>query len=486
VRPRFDKTPITHIHNLDDDSLLNVFDLFRPSPLLKDEYGNMARVWGYWDRERWWYRLVQVCRRWRYLIFGSASHLRICLVWTPGMPVANMLAHSPPLPLTIDHYVSDVTAEDEEGILLALQHRERVRRIRLVMPISSLRKLITAIDGEFPALEVLNLRPRTKHDSRLILPSTFEAPQLRYLWLDYFASPIGSRLLTTAVGLVGLLLRRIHPPTYPHPNNLLQALSLLPQLEKLEIGFSLVPNPDVESQLLKTPIVTYAIFPDLHFLGFSGTSAYLEALLPYITTPLLETLSIHFFNQLTFSVPCLLQFMMTTENFKFRCVRFVVDYWAVYVFVYSSEARTEGASLRLCEFEVEVMCGQLDQQVSSVARIFNILSPLFSAVVELTLEYRGTSSSHQHNQADRTQWRELLGSFRNVKTIHVSGGLVSQLSHSLRSDGEPPLELLPELKELVCPVGSVQDKAFVPFIHEREVAGQPVNLIEETFPAGHF
>jgi len=480
VRPRFGKTPITHIHNLDDDSLLNIFYLRRPNPFSKDEYGNF--VWADRGSERWWYRLVQVCRRWRYLILGSASYLRICLVCTRGTPVANMLAHSPPLPLIIDHEIN-LTAEDEEGIILALQHRERVRRIRLVLPVSSLQKLITAIDDEFPALESLYLGPRTNHSSPLILPSTFEAPQLRYLWLNYFASPIGSRLLTTAVGLVRLLLRWINPSTYPHPNNLLQPLSLLPQLERLEIRFTLVLNPDFESQLLKTPIVTYAIFPNLHCLGFSGSSAYLEALLPYMTTPLLETLSIHFFNQLSFSVPCLLQFMMTTENFKFRSVKFVLRYWAAFVFVYS----TEGASLRLCDFEVKVICGQLDQQVSSVAQICNILSPLFSAVVELTLDYREpTSSSHQHNQADRTRWRELLGSFRNVKTIRVHDGLVSQLSHSLRSDGEPPLELLPELKELVCPVGSVQDKAFAPFIHEREVAGQPVNLIGETFPAGRF
>jgi len=392
-----------------------------------------------------------------------------------------MLAHSPPLPLIIYHD-DDPTTEDEEGIILALQHRERVRRIRFVMPVSRLQKLITAIDGEFPELEFLKLGPRKEHDSRLTLPSTFEAPQLRYLWLTYFASPIGSRLLTTAVGLVQLLLRWIDPSPYPHPNNLLQPLSLLPQLERLEIGFTLVLNPDFESQLLKTPIVTYAIFPHLHCLGFSGSSAYLEALLPYMTTPLLETLSIHFFNQLTFSVPCLLQFMMTTENFKFRSVKFSFNHWAIFVWVYSSE----GTSLRSCDFEVKVICRQLDQQVSSVAQICNILSPLFSAVVELTLDSRRTSSSRQHNQADRTRWRELLGSFRNVKTIRVPDGLVSRLSHSLRSDGEPPLELLPELKELVCPVGSVQDKAFVPFIHEREVAGQPVNLIGETFPVGRF
>jgi hypothetical protein len=63
----------------------------------------------------------------------SASYLGLCLVCTRGTPVADMLAHSPPLPLIIDHINQDpvTTAEDEEGILLALQHHDRVRRVRL-------------------------------------------------------------------------------------------------------------------------------------------------------------------------------------------------------------------------------------------------------------------------------------------------------------------------------------------------------------------
>jgi hypothetical protein len=138
---------------------------------------------------------------------------------------------------------------------------------------------------------------------------------------------------------------------------------------------------------------------------------------------------------------------------------------------------------------VDIYCEHLDWQVSSVAQIFIVLSPLFSDVVRLTLDYREhTLSSESHNQVDRAQWRELLGSFRNVKTLCVHNGLVRDLSRCLQSDGEPPLELLPELTELVCPVGSVNDQIFSAFVHEREVAGQPVpvKLIGKTFPVGRF
>ena len=68
-----------------------------------------------------------------------------------------MLTHSPPLPLIIDylHVVTNITAEDKEGILLALKHRDRVRRIRLRAFVISLERLVAAIEEGFPMLEYL-------------------------------------------------------------------------------------------------------------------------------------------------------------------------------------------------------------------------------------------------------------------------------------------------------------------------------------------
>ena len=71
-----------------------------------------------------------------------------------------------------------------------------------------------------------------------------------------------------------------------------------------------------------------------------------------------------------------------------------------------------------------------------------------------------------------------------MEILRVHKGLVEGVSRSLLLDGEQLLELLPDMKELVCPSGSVEDKSFAPFIHDREVAGQPVRLIGETFPVG--
>ena len=69
---------------------------------------------------------LHVCQRWRNLILGSASYLGLCLTCTSGKPIADMLAHSPPLPLIVDYdgETDNVCAKDEEGIALALEQHD--------------------------------------------------------------------------------------------------------------------------------------------------------------------------------------------------------------------------------------------------------------------------------------------------------------------------------------------------------------------------
>jgi hypothetical protein len=255
------------------------FLLYRPAEFDGDE-DNEERITGGkgWDRERWWYKLAQICQRWRSLVLGSASHLRVCLVCTYNTPVADMLAHSPALPLIIDFYSADqdITAEDEEGIFLALELRDRVRRVRIGAPVSKLQKLIMAMDQEYPVLEYLIMMIPTEDESTaLMLPETLQAPRLRNLLLRGFVLPIRPRLLTTAVGLVTLILVATNPSTYFQPNDPIRWLSFMPQLETLLICIIFpVPNRDVEKQLIHTPILTNVTLPNLRWFFFRGASAY--------------------------------------------------------------------------------------------------------------------------------------------------------------------------------------------------------------------
>src|SRR6267154_329791 len=468
----------TSIHILDDYSLLNIFHIYRPFLLGEEDHNVNIHFGGggRWVGERWWYRLANVCQRWRGLILESASYLGLCLVCTYGTPVADMLAHSPPLPLVIDYDGRDVTAEDEEAILLALEQRDRVRRIRFNLPVLQLQKFIVAIDGEYPILEHLILMDPLEDESTVLtLPETLETPHLRHLMIEC-SIPIRSQLLTTAVGLGTLNLALYHPSTYFQPTLLLQALSLMPQLEMLLIFFHFaVPNRDVERQLMRTPIMPLVTLPNLRTFAFEAVSAYSEAVLSRITASRLENLQICYLKQLTYSVSELLQFIGRTDNLRFDRAEFCFYSERVYVAVNPPET-----NISMAPFSINVGCWDLDWQVSSVAQIFNALSEIFSAVEHLTLAHEVHSrSSEEHNEVDRTEWRKLLRSFSNVKTLAIDDGLVDELSRCLRlEDGEHPLELLPELQELTCPGSGTAKEGFTSFIDARQNAGRSVTLIK--------
>jgi hypothetical protein len=174
---------------------------------------------------RWWYKLAHVCQRWRNLILGLASYLHISLVCTNGTLVANMLAHSPPFPLTVEYAGNDgITAEDEEGKILALRQRDHVRHLHLFFPFPDMRRFVVAIDEGFPTLEYLALQfePWPVELTALMLPETLQAPRLRHLVLRGFACPMRPRLHPTAVGLVALYLTIDHESDYFQPSVLLQ------------------------------------------------------------------------------------------------------------------------------------------------------------------------------------------------------------------------------------------------------------------------
>ncbi|KAI0247561.1 hypothetical protein BJV78DRAFT_1285467 [Lactifluus subvellereus] len=282
----------------------------------------------------------------------------------------------------------------------------------------------------------------------------------------------GTGALLTITGLITLWLNDIPPSAYFSPSYLLTRLSLMPQLESLAIRFySPLPNRDVERQLWDTPFMTHITLPSLRIVSFKGVSAYLEGLLARTSAPVLIKLGIELFNQLTFTVPRLLQLMDTSEIPSSSVVRLAFDNdFAEF------KAFPKGREIHY--FKVRMMCRHLDWQVSSAAQFLGALHPVLSAVKQLTLRHiKHKRSSECHNEVDRTLWRQLLRPFSNLKTLHVQGELVGKLARSLQADdGEPSLELLPNLKEVGYSGGDDARDAFTPFIDERRVAGHPVNL----------
>ena len=275
--------------------------------------------------------------------------------------------------------------------------------------------------------------------------------------------------------LVTLSLNMIPPSANFHPNALIQRLSLMPQLEILGITFSShFPSGDIERQLSRTTLITtHVTLPSLRWFAFLGASAYLEALPPRITIPLLERLQVHFFNQLTYSIPNLQQLISAAGNPRLNTatLRFTMNYIVVMVYPY------KGA--RMFTLEMSLAARHLDWQVACMAQVFHTLRTTFSVLEDLTLMYlRRSLSLEWNNEADRAQWRELLVSFDKVNTLQVDHELVWKLSHSLQpSEGESPTEQLPELQEISYPGTRPLRDAFTLFVDARQIAGHPITVI---------
>jgi len=446
------------IHMLNNDALIHIFHLFRLA-VDEDDETNLRLVLngrGNLDRERWWYSLVHVCQRWRYLILASSSYLDLCLVCTNGAPVSEMLTYLPPLPLIVDYWDSINTAnrQDLNNFFLAIKHRNRVRRIRLRMFSNTMQMLISAMDVQFPILEHLFITPSGSVGTSVILPETFQAPHLSHLVLNV-ACRIGSPLFTTRLVTLSLY------NTQFHPTNLLLRVSLVPQLETLSIMFP-IPEHGAGEYIPMTPV----ILPNLSVFRFGGTNIYLDVLLTWIRTPLLKSLRIFFSDQFT-SVPHLLQFMNTTENLKFSSADFVFRDDKVSFIAHPNREDMN----RVVIFAVQ--CTAPFWQVESVARLFNVLSPIFLGMEHLTLNhcYR---SSLRRDEVDRVQWHELFRPFCRLKRLDVDNEFVS--SSLLSNNGRPTQELLPELNELTIFGGDPRD-ALMPFIDARRMSGYPVCLV---------
>ena len=98
----------------------------------------------------------------------------------------------------------------------------------------------------------------------------------------------------------------------------------------------------------------------------------------------------------------------------------------------------------------------------------------------LALIYEGHDrSSEEYNEVYyRTEWRKLLGLFRNMKTLRIDDGLVEELSCCLRLDvGGLPLDMLPELQELRYYGRGDTGDASMSFIDARQYADRPVTLV---------
>ncbi|KAH9058067.1 hypothetical protein EDB87DRAFT_962000 [Lactarius vividus] len=411
-----------------------------------------------------------------------------------------MLTHSPPLPLII-YYPGRLAAGEDEDVLFALQHRERVRRIHIRAPVASLSYLLNAMDGEYLVLQRLVIHPHTEKPSvasagtRVQLPTRLQAPLLRRLTLTDVRLPADSELLRRAENLVTLELLDIADSPELHPAHLVAQLARMAQLERLVVHFrTALPNHAVERTLWRAP-TTRAALPRLQLLSFRGGSAYLEGVLARISAPSVQKLFIDFFAQLTFDLPSLIRFVRAAQpspngdgaaRSQFHAAELHFDAESACILLDSRTTdRGRPSGVRTNPVQLRVSCRALDWQLASLAQICGVLAPLFVHVEGLTL---GLHTSHPKPDADsdclhsdRAQWNALLRAFGGTKTLQLAGPYAAHVLREL-----PPFsaELLPALQELLPgddgePGDEGDEGSLAAFIAEREAMERPVRVVRD-------
>src|SRR6266404_475300 len=222
----------TTISSIPDNVLLEIFNFCRSDRELHKFPFNTL-----WD----WHRLAHVCQRWRRIIFSSPRSLDLQLFCTHGTPVRKNLGSWPRIPLIIDYYfdtywdVANHEGSDEDNVLAALEHSERVCFLGISMTTSSLERMVMAMRKPFPELTHLFLSSSPAPHAPL-LPDEFlagSAPELRAMELIGISYQMLPTFLLSARRLVDLRLFNI--PSYDHfsPEVMVTTLAALTELTTL-------------------------------------------------------------------------------------------------------------------------------------------------------------------------------------------------------------------------------------------------------------
>ena len=391
------------------------------------------------------------------------------------MPVSKSLDCWPLLPLVVNYGGSPIletpAPEDEDDIMAALKHSDRVRSISLTVTNSLLKKLSTISE---PLLELAELVLYSPDNVQLTLPSAFRSGQrLRTLHLTQIAIPALPQLLSPAAGLVDLQLHEIPGVGYFSPEAFANALSGMTQLRSLSFHF--LSFPPRRSYLSSPPQPGQrAVLPALSRLKYRGTSKYLDTFVARIDAPCLGDIDISFFFQPTMDAAQLGQFI---ERMEIQASLRQAD-------VFTSANTTSisfsepGTHLRLA---LQISCAQVDWQLSSMTQICNHFSHFLSRVTDLGIS--STQPPSGTDAVDRERWAEIIRAFNGAVVLRVTGTLAADILRTLSlTVGEP--NVLPALHTLhvteLGPEHAALRKAAESFSTSRRLSGHPVEVHPHT------
>jgi hypothetical protein len=412
-----------------------------------------------------WQKLVHVCRKWRIVVFGSPSRLKLQLHCRATIRSRRALDIWPSLPIVITLY-------DREGwgmhnILAALQHNDRICEINFHDIPAEEDKVLAAMQQSFPELTSLSLDVRSKVDPNLFLGGS--APRLRTLSLNWLPFPRLPKLLLSAAHLVHLGLGCNPHSRYISPEAMVTGLSVFTRLECLVFNLyfeSLQSRPDQKSQ----PPQMRALLPVLTELRFSGDGEYLEDVASRIDAPLLDKLTMAFHQPIS-DTPQLTRFISRTQKFKTHDKAHLV--FSDWDFMFRLPQTSDG------ELELRIACADSDRQLSSLAQVCSSsFGQAFIPAVE-NLRIDGNWYRCLQSKFKSSQWLELLHPFTAVEDLYIASEFTPRIAPALQElVGERATEVLPALQtvSLGRPLRwPVKDK-IEQFGAARQLAGRPIAI----------
>ena len=371
-----------------------------------------------------------------------------------------------------------MTSHDENNVIAALKHPERICELNVPMTKSLLAKSALLLQASFPTLETLRLG--SQDASRpLILPICFlggDTPRMRDIHLTSTAFSALPLLIQTTRELVSLQLDDVPHSGYFSPEALAAGLSATTQLKHLKLYFH-PPSHRPDQRHTPSAAKSLSILPALTEIHFRGNSDYLEDLLARIDAPAVEQVDINFLELNTFDTPQLAQFINRTRTLKsphhtsFRLSE--DDLTVIHDFRLAPPSSASG-TVRL-----QISCDDVDRQMSILVHVGRQFSSFLSSVE--TLDVNGSPmlfSLRDPRETDSAKWLELLRHFRGVRKFEVAGALVPNIASTLEQvTGNMARGILPLLRDLhLDEPQSSTSPSIEPFVAARQLSSHPVTV----------
>ena len=251
-------------------------------------------TWGY--RTWKWHRLAHVCRTWRHILFATSRHLHLEHVCTPRTQLKKILGYLQAFPIVVSFdYFGD---SNEDNLIAALQYRDRVQVVEIVVSPSVFEVLSRVIQEPLPALTHLRLESYQYPFVALpIMPGTFlggSAPRLQTICISGISFPAAPTLLSSTRDLVDVDLHNIPPSGFILPEAMVASLAALSKLESLTFGFERGMS---YHDRMRLPSITRTVLPALTKFSFDGLFEYFEDFVALIDAPQLNYLHIKYLDE---------------------------------------------------------------------------------------------------------------------------------------------------------------------------------------------